>query len=184
MWCFSLPPSTISSISLLFVPQRVKYRGHGIGEIGDQPLEMGHILKVQVIGQLAVNCGLSRSFYQRLEEGYKVLVRFSCCAVCPSLPGEIEIDSLSFRVFHLRQRKISIHIWEISGPLPFSLHGVALKQRSYEYVHTEGPKKYIHTVPPPFSLTVLPFDKVAVAFMWLAPSVEGISHYIPNLHFS
>jgi hypothetical protein len=31
--------------------------------------------------------------------------------------------------------------------------------------NTEGPKKCIHTVPLPFSLTFLPFDKVALAFM-------------------
>jgi hypothetical protein len=33
------------------------------------------------------------------------------------------------------------------------------------------------TVPPPFSLTFLPFDRMALAFVWLAPSFERISHY-------
>jgi hypothetical protein len=40
-----------------------------------------------------------------------------------------------------------------------------------------SPSKSIHTVVSPFSFTVLPFDKVAPAFMWLAPSFERISHY-------
>jgi hypothetical protein len=41
----------------------------------------------------------------------------------------------------------------------------------------------IHTVPPPFSLTVLPFDMVALAFVRLAPSLEGISHNTPYITF-
>jgi hypothetical protein len=32
---------------------------------------------------------------------------------------------------------------------------------------------------PAASFTVLPFSKVALAFMWLAPSFESISHYTP-----
>jgi hypothetical protein len=36
----------------------------------------------------------------------------------------------------------------------------------------------VTAVPPPLSLTVLPFDKVALAFMWLASSFEVISLYI------
>jgi hypothetical protein len=32
------------------------------------------------------------------------------------------------------------------------------------------------TFQPPFSLTVLSFDKLALTFMWLAPSFEWISH--------
>jgi hypothetical protein len=39
------------------------------------------------------------------------------------------------------------------------------------------------TVLPTFSLTVLPFDKVALAFMWLAPSFSRISHYTPYITF-
>jgi hypothetical protein len=47
----------------------------------------------------------------------------------------------------------------------------------------QGQKKFIHSVPLPFSFTVLPFDKVALAFMWLAPSFERISHYTPYIIF-
>jgi hypothetical protein len=32
-------------------------------------------------------------------------------------------------------------------------------------------------------LVILPFDKVALAFMWLAPSFETISHYTPYITF-
>jgi hypothetical protein len=39
------------------------------------------------------------------------------------------------------------------------------------------------TVPLPFPLTVLPFQKVALAIMWLAPLFEEISHYIPYITF-
>jgi hypothetical protein len=45
----------------------------------------------------------------------------------------------------------------------------------------EGPKKYMQTVHPPFSFTVLPYDKVVLAFMWVAPSFERISHYAPYI---
>jgi hypothetical protein len=46
-----------------------------------------------------------------------------------------------------------------------------------------GPKKCIHPVVPPFSLTLLPFDKVALAFMLLSTTFwENITlhtiHYI------
>jgi hypothetical protein len=55
------------------------------------------------------------------------------------------------------------------------------------YVQTDelqrGPKKCIHTVLPPFSLTLLPFDKMALAFMLLTPSFERISRYTPYITF-
>jgi hypothetical protein len=38
-------------------------------------------------------------------------------------------------------------------------------------------------VQPPFRLTVLPFDKVALAFMWLEPSFERLSQHTPYVIF-
>jgi hypothetical protein len=46
--------------------------------------------------------------------------------------------------------------------IPSSLH---IHTYIYIHIHTERPKKYIHAVPPPFALTVLPFDEVALTFM-------------------
>jgi hypothetical protein len=40
-----------------------------------------------------------------------------------------------------------------------------------------------HTVPPPFSFTVFSFDKVDLAFMWLAASFERTSHYTSYITF-
>jgi hypothetical protein len=54
--------------------------------------------------------------------------------------------------------------------------------------YTEEPKKCegpqnIYTVPPPFSLNLLPFDEVALAFMQLAPPFGRISHYTSCITF-
>jgi hypothetical protein len=46
-----------------------------------------------------------------------------------------------------------------------------------------GAQKCIHTVPPTFSLTVLSFDMMALAFVRLVPSFERISHYATYITF-
>jgi hypothetical protein len=40
-----------------------------------------------------------------------------------------------------------------------------------------------HSVPPSLTLTVMQFHKVAPPFMWLTPSFERITHYIPYFTF-
>lgn len=50
-------------------------------------------------------------------------------------------------------------------------------------IHREEPKLSINTVPPPFSLTDLPFDLVTLAYMWVVPSIERISHSAQYIKF-
>jgi hypothetical protein len=65
-------------------------------------------------------------------------------------------------------------VWKqmrVEGHIP-NMHEKSVKMLSSDahiqrgHKKCEGPKKYIHNVSPPISLTVLPFDKVTVAFIW------------------